>query len=305
MRLKEIAPADLRRRLAGAGVDLRLGPFTARVSSSLPEFTRWFPRLYGEHPVVAPTFADFHVSLDARTGPRRWFHPQALFRVDGRTPFHPLPRSQAVPFFEWGLNWCVATRAHGYLIFHAAVLERHGRAVLLPGEPGAGKSTLCAALAFSGWRLLSDELGLLDMEQGTLYGLARPVNLKNESIRVIRDFVPGAVLSDPCTDTNKGTVALLAPPEQSVHRVHEPAQPSWVITPQFEPGSPPVLEDHSKGSSFMELAHNAFNYSILGARAFHALAKLIDRSTCHHFRYSRLDDAVRIFNALADDRTTG
>ena len=66
---------------------------------------------------------------------------------------------------EWGLNWCVAGHAHQYLMLHAAALERNGRAVILPGDPGAGKSTLTAALMLSGWRLLSDEITLVDRER--------------------------------------------------------------------------------------------------------------------------------------------
>ena len=62
--------------------------------------------------------------------------------------------------------------------------------MLLPAPPGAGKSTLCAGLVHRGWRLLSDELALVDMETGLVRGMARPVNLKNKSIEVIRDFAP-------------------------------------------------------------------------------------------------------------------
>lgn len=301
MQLKDVPRSDLRHRLLGRGVDLRIGPFTARVGSKLDDFHDWFPRAYGEHPLAAPDFADFHVSVAESAGLRRFYRPQAVFNVDGETPFHPLPRNQSLLFFEWGMNYCVATMAHRYLIFHAAALERGGRAVLFPGEPGTGKSTLCAALAFHGWRLLSDEQALLDLSSGLLYGLARPVSLKNESIDIIREFCPGSQFSDACNNTSKGTIALLAPPASSVRRVQEPAVPTWVITPQYSPGSPAVFEDNSRASSFLELAHNAFNYSILGATGFNALSNLIDRAHCHHFRYGRLEDAIRALNALSDE----
>ncbi len=42
--------------------------------------------------------------------------------------------------------------------FHAAALMRHGRAVLIAGEKGAGKSTLSATLERHGWTLLADDL---------------------------------------------------------------------------------------------------------------------------------------------------
>jgi ABC-type thiamine transport system ATPase subunit len=84
------------------------------------------------------------------------------------------------------LNWCVAGHAHHYLMLHAAVLEKNGRAVVLPGDPGAGKSTLTAALMLDGWRLLSDEITLINRRRWTARtGLARPVSLKNASINII------------------------------------------------------------------------------------------------------------------------
>ena len=86
------------------------------------------------------------------------------------------------------MNWCIAGHAHHYLMLHAAVLEKNGQAVILPGDPGAGKSTLTALLALSGWRLLSDEITLIDRDDGLIVPLARPVSLKNASIDVVRAF---------------------------------------------------------------------------------------------------------------------
>lgn len=45
-----------------------------------------------------------------------------------------------------------------YPVLHAAACHRDGRTVVIPGAPNAGKSTLMAHLALSGWTYLSDEL---------------------------------------------------------------------------------------------------------------------------------------------------
>src|SRR5262249_20837379 len=47
------------------------------------------------------------------------------------------------------------------MAIHAAAVEWQGRAVLLPGEAGAGKSMLTAALARAGFGFMSDDLVLL------------------------------------------------------------------------------------------------------------------------------------------------
>ena len=56
----------------------------------------------------------------------------------------------------------------------------------------------------------------------------------------------------------------------------------------------------------MQLADNAFNYSLHGRAGFDALARLIDSSTCFAFTYGgTLDDAVRTLEALYEMKHGG
>jgi hypothetical protein len=298
MQLSALSEEDVTRRLA-SGLCLTTGPFVFRIESPLPDLAAGLRRLYGDFPVGDEPFADFHVRVGKVVGPRRYFRPQVQFWMDGLTPFKPLPRAQAFAMLEWGMNWCVAVTAHYYLMLHAAVLERGGRALIMPGDPGAGKSTLTAALMLSGWRLLSDEIALVDRRDGLLRGLARPVSLKNASISVVRDHDPGAVLGDTAHDTHKGSVAHLKPTADSVLRVNEPARPAWIVFPRWRAGAEARLTPHSKPAAFLHLASHAFNYSVLGQIGFERAAALMDACTCWDFEYGRLDDAIRVFRELA------
>ncbi|HEY9145854.1 MAG TPA: HprK-related kinase A, partial [Thiobacillus sp.] len=180
MKLLQLPQSDLRHQLAGDGVWLRTGPFSLRIRSRLPRVAEGLAELYGQFEVRSShqAFADFHVELNPPSRLRRWFRPQVNFSFDGAQPFKPLPLDQAYPMLEWGLNWCVSMHAHHYLIIHAAVVEKNGLAAILPAPPGSGKSTLTAGLVLSGWRLLSDELTLIDRKTGLLHALPRPVSLK-------------------------------------------------------------------------------------------------------------------------------
>lgn len=302
MKLLQVSPRDLRRQLAGNGLWLRTGPFSLRVRSSIPSVVEGLSQLYGQFEVRSPheAFADFHVSVNPPRGLRRWVRRQACFAFDDLPPFKPLPYDQAFPMLEWGLNWCVSTQAHQYLIIHAGAVEKNGRAAILPAPPGSGKSTLTAALMLSGWRLLSDELTLIDRKTGLIHALPRPVSLKNESIDIIRAFSEAAFINRPSHDTLKGTVAHLRPLRDSVLRQHEPARPGWVIFPRWQAGAATTLEPRSRAQTFMYLAENAFNYSHLGADGFRTGCQLIDQVDCHDFTYSRLDEAVALFERLAD-----
>ena len=298
--LRDLPFDTLTDQLAGPGLRLRTGPFVVRICSDLAGVANGLALHYSEHAIEPESgFADFHVSVARPRTFRRWIQPQVAFRFDGRMPFHPLPAEQAFPVFEWGLNWCVAAHCHQYLTVHAAVMERSGRAVILPAPPGSGKSTLCAGLLSRGWRLFSDELTLIEPGSRFISSLARPVGLKNRSIDVIRDFSPDAVLGPAVNDTIKGTVAHMKPPVDSVRRADEPARARWIVFPRYEADAAATLNRFPKASAFMQLATNSFNYDLHGERGFELLAQVIDECDCYEFTYSQLEDACAVFEELS------
>ncbi|MEE9477294.1 MAG: HprK-related kinase A, partial [Roseateles sp.] len=242
-RLAALGEGQLRQRLRGTGLTLRLPPFVVRLQSDIPRVARDLLLLYADFELGQDDeFVDFHLAVRYDRGVYALWHRlagkrQARFSTDGLAAFTTLPATQAFHMVEWGLNWAVTAHAHQYIVYHAAVLERGGRAVVLPAPPGSGKSTLTAALAQRGWRLMSDELALLNPLDQRLYGLGRPVNLKNQAIGLIRDFARDAVMTKPVPDTLKGTLSLMKAPDEAIARVREGATPTWVIVPSFEPGA--------------------------------------------------------------------
>jgi len=282
------------------GLRLKIGGFNVCLSSSIPEVADHLLCLYDAFDVINDDdFVDFYTSLAPPSILRRYFRPQVNFSFDGYYKFKPLPYKQASAMFEWGLNWCIASHSHQYLIIHAAVVERNGQAFIFPGTPGSGKSTLCAALICSGWRLLSDEMTLLSLADGLVYPVPRPISLKNRSIDVIRSFYPEVIFGEAVNDTSKGTVVHLRPPDLSVEQVKNPAEPAKLIFPKYEQESATKLVPLSKGRAFLRLAENCFNYDILGVQGFNSVGDLIDASDCYDFKYSSLDEAIVLFTELA------
>jgi HprK-related kinase A len=299
LKISELSAAELRGRLHRGELLLHITPFVARIRSDIPTIVTDIALTYADFDVLdVDRFADFHVEVSRENGLRRWIKPHARFYFDGRPSFIPLPVHQAFAMLEWGLNWCVAAHSHQYLIIHAAVIEKDGKAALLPAPPGSGKSTLCAGLIQRGWRLLSDELGLYDLESGLIHGMCRPVNLKNASIDVIKRFAPASAMTHPVPDTTKGTVCLMRPPCDSVDRRMEPAQPTWIVLPKYSPDAAPLMQQHSRAHTFMLLAEQSFNYDVHGVRGFEAVGRLIDQCRCHQLTYSSLDDADLAFQQL-------
>jgi hypothetical protein len=300
-KLGDLSPAEFANLLADGRVALQTGELLARLKSGMGDVARSLRTLYGQHPVfIDPAFADFHIEVRQPRNLRRWMRQQAEFLIDGEAPFEPLPREQAPALLEWGFNWAIASSCHQWLTIHAASLERNGQVVVLPAPPGSGKSTLCAALALRGWRLLSDELTLLDPESLLANGLARPINLKNASIDLIKAFEPSTVWGPEVYETSRGRVTHLRPPPASVDRMLEKAPPRWIVFPRYVAGAEPLLTPRSKVQTFTHFAENAFNYSILGELGFDVVGRLVEQCDCYDFEYSRLDDALEVFEWLAD-----
>ena len=304
MIVADLPPRELKRVLGTTGLRMRTGPVVTSIRSTLEAVHRGIGLHYAEHPIEADeNFADFHVSVERPMNWRRWFKPQVVFRFDGNSPFAPLPGDQGFPMLEWALNWCVSSQCHEYLILHAAVVEKNGRALILPAPSGSGKSTLCAGLVFlGGWRLLSDELTLIEPGTGAVVPLPRPVSLKNDSIAVMRSLAPQTIWSPVVHDTSKGSVAHVRPPTSSVARANEAAMPAWIVLPRYEAGAAARLEPLSKARTFMALEANAFNYNVHGRAGFEVLAGLVARADCWQFTYSEMQAALAVFDDLADTR---
>jgi HprK-related kinase A len=302
MRLAELGPAELRERLRRGELALPVGPYVARVRSELEGLARALSLLYADFPVLpGHGFADFHVHLKPIRRWRRGFAAEVAFLSDATEPFLPLPRDQAAAFLEWGLNWCLSQHVEDLLTVHSAVVENDGRALLLPGAPGSGKSTLCAALVARGWRLLSDEFALLRLDGRGAAPAPRPISLKNASIELIRARLPQAALTDPVPDTHKGVIAHMRPPADSVRRRNEDARPGWIVFPRFQKGAAAELASKAKSAAHVELAQNSFNYAALGEAGFRCLAAFIAESRCAELAFGDLDAGLAALEGFVSD----
>lgn len=302
MNIEEIDPRTLKYRLKSpAGLPIEVGNFIFSIHSRIESIAKNLRELYGEFSIAQECeVVDFDIRIDKARGLRRWLKPQVYFYLDGHSPFLPLPASQAFPLLEWGMNWCLAQHSLNYLTLHAAVLEKSGACVILPAESGSGKSTLTAILANNGWRLLSDEMTLISLKDLSITSLARPVSLKNNSINLIKKRFPEAIFSDIVDDTNKGTISHMKAPSNSIQNVLTKAKATTIIFPKYTPTVDSELNKKEKGSAFMEIIENSFNYNLLAIDGFLTLSKLVEDCDTYSFNYSKVESAIKVFQKLAD-----
>lgn len=283
--------------LVGDGFGLELGRFRCLVRSDSDLIAPRLRLLYQDYFAhLSPTgFYDFRVSLN-RTRQSVWKPWEIEFDWAGNSALQALPLAHAHPLFEWGLNWCVATASGAHTVIHSAVVERDGLALVLPGSPGSGKSTLCAALALTDWRLLSDELTIISQVDGKVQPVPRPISLKNQSIDIIKAFVPSAELTPPVVATHKGAIAYARPPRSAVQASHMAVPVGYVVFPKFVPGAQLDFEPLTRAEALTELMENTFNVGLLGSEGFASLARAIANAKCYAVEYGDLASIVNWVN---------
>lgn len=90
------------------------------------------------------------------------------------------------------INVTFATRTP-LLAVHAAVVSRNGRTLLIPGQSGAGKTTLTAALLQTGFSYATDEAFAIEWESDVAMPYPRPMGVSDWTARTLRTpaGVPG------------------------------------------------------------------------------------------------------------------
>lgn len=94
---------------------------------------------------------------------------------------------EVMPAIKAQLTETVLQLAPYELALHAAALEQRGRAVLIVGPPGAGKTTLCLALVAAGMKFAGDDIVLL-RAGGLAQGVPFPAAVKSGAWKFERCF---------------------------------------------------------------------------------------------------------------------
>jgi HprK-related kinase A len=290
LKLRDLSQSEFSSLINNNGLEIDFGFTSFCISTKIKSVQSTFKLLYGDYELKPrASFTDFQISVASPHNLRRFLKPQVSFYFDEHSPFLPLPKSQCYPLLEWGMNWCVAGHKHNYLLLHGAVLEKDGEAIIFPAPPGSGKSTLCAYLSHSGWRLLSDEMTVINLTTGLVEPFVRPICLKNDSIDLFNSWFPEAFISNVAKDTNKGDVAHVKAPIDSVNRYKEPARVKAIVLPQYNKNIELDIYALNKCDAYKSLSSNAFNEGVLGPRGFEAAVNLVESCDTVEIHYNDLN----------------
>lgn len=99
-------------------------------------------------------------------------------------------RELALALLEAELHLHLAEHAPSLIFIHAGVAVHRGRAIVIPGPPLSGETTLIAALVRASALYFSDEYAFLD-EYGLVYPFPRPLSIRRDGAEDTRWLVEG------------------------------------------------------------------------------------------------------------------
>lgn len=302
-KLSSFDRSALSQALRKGQVNLHLGPFVIALQSPRSEVVHHLHDLYRDVPATLgiAELTDYSLKVDAPNWLRRYIRPHILPDPGFHFPAAPLPVPMAPLALEMGMNLCVALQCFRYVIFHAGVVARGDQAILLAAQSGGGKSTLTAALMEQGFRLMSDEFGILSTEEALLNAYPRPVSLKNESIDIVSDFAGTDALSQRLKDTPKGDIAYRRARASDISAMAQPAKASLILFPRFQPGAVRNATRVETAEAAMSLIASSPNYDVIGEPAFLALVKLLDGARCFELTYDNTADSIQLVEDLLSE----
>lgn len=186
-------------------------------------------------------------------------------------------------------RWLLADEEH-WPHLHAAAFSLHGRAVVVAGTSGTGKTTLAVSAATTGAPVLNDEIVAVDREAGLVRAVARPLSVKPTGrswIADATDLVPPGVDQVWWVDV-----------EAIGGRPSDAAPPGIVLLAERRPGLA-TCRTVSRSTAVVHLIDHAFDVTVDPAGRLRDLAWLAASSQCVRLGYDDPTDALAALDGVA------
>jgi len=179
-------------------------------------------------------------------------------------------------------------------LIHAAVVERNGKAVLLPAPSRHGKSTLTSALVDAGYGFLSDDMAVLDLHTGRVFPFPLGLSLRAGSWPLVEGMFPELGALPPVSPSDE---ALKVVVPQGARVVCEPLPLAAVAFPVHGPERPSALRPLSMTELMVQLSAAGF-WAPLHEDGAGRLLDLLRAPRRFRLEYSSLEAAVKLVGRI-------
>jgi hypothetical protein len=206
--------------------------------------------------------------------------------VGGRPTYHGPSEEMAAACLLDEAMYHLADRSRSGLVLHAGGAASGEGAVLLPGTSGSGKTTLTSWLVSHGWRYLTDELVFIATGSSLVQGLARPLNVKDAALPVLREFVDLDAHLDQTLATPQGL--LLRPSVLGNARPAGRTTISRLVFPHYVPRAAYALTPLSPAKAGARLMGCLVNARNLDGHGFPEVTRLVRKIPAYELRYGSI-----------------
>jgi hypothetical protein len=217
-----------------------------------------------------------------------------LILADGELAMDDLEAAAVPGMLSWFVNQGTIRHAGDLLLFHAAVLCRDDRGVLIAAPSGSGKSTLAGALLAAGWSYLSDEIGALDSSTMRMLAYPKALSLATTSLELlgVADRVPEALapLAGRSGKTELPPSAIRPGSSATSCGVE------LIVFPAVQPDSGAIVRRLGRAETLTRLLASSFNFVHHPETHFFTAAELCRRADGVELLFSDVDAACTVLD---------
>lgn len=181
------------------------------------------------------------------------------------------------------------------MVVHAATLLHGDRAVLLLGDPGAGKSTLSLHAAARGpFGLGGDDIAEL-LPDGRVRPFRFPATVKDGAVDLLADLYPAVRTAPDFLRQDGVRVRYL----DAGAGLPETAEVGWIVALSRKSGATAGRQPISTAEAMRLLLRGAWSEDReIDADGFEAMAHCVGGAQCCRLRYDSLPDALGVLEAM-------
>lgn len=185
---------------------------------------------------------------------------------------------------------------HALFVHAGAAAPDGGKAVLFCGSSGAGKTSLVTSCILAGWAWLTDELLLVDPQNGwQIRGARRNFNLKERSFGNFPETAPG--VWETATGDQRGRIRFFDPDQLGGGGWRESALVGCLVFPEYAAGADePFVERVGSREALSRLGPEIVASG--GAAAVAGMVSGLGRMPSYRLRYRDPRRAVRVLEEI-------